>query len=306
VLKKAMASPLGAGAGEGGKGQPCEVGGGGSQQSAACKRRGPSRPPEPAKSLPIATKNFYKGVRCVAQELGSLTAKATLPCDVRGGEGPPQCAVGVLMMAVAQGLTDCKNGRLSREDEKAAASRKPQAFMLTNGRIPPTSLHKIFQCAIEGGCSRGSSREGSPPAEITSWLSCKEADQWFDAKHAQMLLSMAAGAGKSSEKVAEESLKSQEEASGAGEAGDETGGAGGKEQAGERGELSEEGSSRPPAPPPAQAGEAQAPFVHPIMSGLISAEEETRARVAAQDIGRWLRKECGSGLDAVDMQRVRG
>ena len=53
-------------------------------------KRGPSLPAAPAKSLPIATKNFFKGMRSVAQEAANMTSRANLPWDFR--EGSSSCA----------------------------------------------------------------------------------------------------------------------------------------------------------------------------------------------------------------------
>jgi len=146
------------------------------------RKRGPALPAAPAKSLPLATKNFYKGIRSVAQEAANITGRANLQTDSR--EDSPACAVGVLVMAVAHGLTDHKNGRISKEDERVAATRKPQAFILSTGQIPPSSMQKIFSCALQG---QGALREGSPPAEITSWHGHHQAEQWYASRKSEML-----------------------------------------------------------------------------------------------------------------------
>ena len=116
-------------------------------------KRGPAQPAAPAKSLPIASKNFFKGMRSVSQEAANMTSRAVVPWDT--SDGVPSCAVGVAVLAVAQGLTEHKNGRMSKEDERLAANRKPQAFLLHHGQIPLSSMQKIFSCALEGGSREG-------------------------------------------------------------------------------------------------------------------------------------------------------
>ena len=135
-----------AGGAKGADGQPR------SEEERGRGKRGPAQPAAPAKSLPIASKNFFKGMRSVSQEAANMTSRAILPWDP--SEGMPSCAVGVAVLAVAQGLTDHKNGRMSKEDERLAANRKPQAFLLHHGQIPLSSMQKIFCCAL-GGAREG-------------------------------------------------------------------------------------------------------------------------------------------------------
>jgi hypothetical protein len=172
-------------------------------------KRGPSMPAAHAKSVPIATKNFYKGMRSLAQVAANMTSRANLPCDYR--ETAPACAVGVTVLAVAQGLTEHKNGRVSKEDERIAANRKPQAFLLQLGQIPLASMHQIFRGTIEGG-----SREGSPPVDITLWTGEEEAERWFELRKCEMLANGKAGkeAGEAGEGGTGETSAEQPSASG--------------------------------------------------------------------------------------------
>jgi len=231
------------------------------------RKRGPALPAAPAKSLPLATKNFYKGIRSVAQEAANITGRANLKTDSR--EGSPACAVGVLVMAVAHGLTDHKNGRISKEDERVAATRKPQAFILSTGQIPPSSMQKIFSCALQG---QGALREGSPPAEITSWHGHHQAEQWYASRKSEMLASWKA-------------LDKFQTAEKPGEGGE-----------GCRSVVGESSAEQPAAPKQFHK--------HPIMTGLITPEQDMRTKTAAADIGKWLREECGAGLDDFDQNRV--
>ena len=113
----------------------------------------------------------------------------------------------------------------------------------------------------------------SPPADITTWQSEQQAEGWFAARKSEMMANTK-GADKA------------ERAAGG--------------EGGSAGAASAEQPPPPPAPPPLPLTK------HPIMLGLITPEQEMRAKEAAADIGKWLREECGAGLDDMDLHRVLG
>jgi hypothetical protein len=107
----------------------------------------------------------------------------------------------------------------------------------------------------------------SPPADVTCWHSEQQAERWFAMRKSEMMAN-----AKRADKAAE---KAPGEGGGAGAA-----------------------SADPPLPPLLPLAK------HPIMLGLITPEQEIRAKEAAADISKWLREECSAGLDDFDMHRV--
>ena len=256
--------PPGDGAGNGASLQPTDPS---APPAAQPRRRGPAIT-EPAKSVAIASKNFFKGMRDTMHEAASSTQRSNLPWDIRAG--PPSSVVGMMVLAVGQGLTDLKSGRTSKEDERAAAERKPRAFLLQAGNIPSSSMQKILLSAIEPGRPR----EGSPPADVTVWQDGQEAERWFADRKRERAAFVASAAKDSTESGAESTAAQADE-------------------------PSEKQRMPPPPtdlPPPTRT--------HPIMTGLITPEQEARARAATADISKWLREDCGSALDEYDMHRV--
>lgn len=265
---------------QGGAGARGQAPGDGAGNAASLQATDPSAPPaaqqrrrgpaitEPAKSVAIASKNFFKGMRDTMHEAASSTQRSNLPWDIRAG--PPSSVVGMMVLAVGQGLTDLKSGRTSKEDERAAAERKPRAFLLQAGHIPSSSMQKILLSAIEPGRPR----EGSPPADVTVWQDGQEAERWFADRKRERAAFVASAAKESAESGGESTAAQADEPSG------------------------KQRMPPPPTdlPPPART--------HPIMTGLITPEQEARARAATADISKWLREDCGSALDEYDMHRV--
>jgi hypothetical protein len=140
------------------------------------KPQSTNKPPAPAKSVATASRAFFKGLKRAVQEASNLALTANL---AQNAPGSHTCQVGIAVLAVGHGLTDNKNGRVSKEEEQRAARRKPQAFLLQDGQIPPATMQKIFRSAMEGA------REGSPPAEITVWHGMEQMDKWFARREAE-------------------------------------------------------------------------------------------------------------------------
>ncbi len=130
----------------------------------------------PAKSVAKASGVFFKGLRRAVVEASNLAMNANL---ARNSPGSHKCQVGIALLAVGHGLTDNKNGRVSKEEEARAARRKPQAFLLQDGQIPQATMQKILRTAVEG------TRAGSPPAEITTWQSIEQVEKWFARREAE-------------------------------------------------------------------------------------------------------------------------
>jgi hypothetical protein len=143
------------------------------------KPQSTNKPPTPAKSVATASRAFFKGLKRAVQEASTLALTANLPQNAPGSHS---CQVGIAVLAVGHGLTDNKNGRVSKEEEQRAARRKPQAFLLQDGQIPQATMQKIFRSAMEG------TREGSPPADITVWHGMDQMDKWFARREAERSL----------------------------------------------------------------------------------------------------------------------
>lgn len=139
------------------------------------KPQSTNKPLAPAKSVATASRAFFKGMKKAVAEACNLALTANLAAH----SGSHTCQVGIAVLAVGHGLTDNKNGRVSKEEEQRAARRKPQAFLLQDGQIPAAQIHKIFRAAVEG------TREGSPPAEITQWHGTEQMEKWFARREAE-------------------------------------------------------------------------------------------------------------------------
>ena len=142
------------------------------------KPQSTNKPLAPAKSVATASRAFFKGIKKAVSEACNLALTANLAENV-GGHA---CQVGIAVLAVGHGLTDNKNGRVSKEEEQRAARRKPQAFLLLDGQIGPSQMHKIFRSAVEG------TRECSPPAEITQWHGMDQMEKWFARREAERVV----------------------------------------------------------------------------------------------------------------------
>jgi hypothetical protein len=140
------------------------------------KPQSTNKPLAPAKSVATASRAFFKGLKRAVSEASNLALTANL---TRNSPGSQTCQVGIAVLAVGHGLTDNKNGRVSKDEEQRAARRKPQAFLLQDGQIAPGVMTKIFRAAIEG------TREGSPPAEITTWNNVMEMEKWYARREAE-------------------------------------------------------------------------------------------------------------------------
>lgn len=147
-----------------------------SQQRKGRKPHSSNKPAAPAKSVATASRAFFKGMRRAVQEASNLSLTANL---ARSAPGSHSCQVGIAVLAVGHGLTDNKNGRVSKEEEQRAARRKPQAFLMQDGQISQAVMHSVFRAAIEGP------REGSPPADITMWESTEQMEKWFARREAE-------------------------------------------------------------------------------------------------------------------------
>jgi len=146
------------------------------QQRKGRKRDSTNKAVAPAKSVAKASGVFFKGLRRAVVEASNLAMNANL---ARNSPGSHKCQVGIAVLAVGHGLTDNKNGRVSKEEEARAARRKPQAFLLQDGQIPQATMQKILRTAVEG------TRGGSPPAEITTWQSIEQVEKWFARREAE-------------------------------------------------------------------------------------------------------------------------
>ena len=229
------------------------------------KPQSANKPLAPAKSVATASRAFFKGVKRAVAEASNLALTANLAKNSPGSE---TCQVGIAVLAVGHGLTDNKNGRVSKEEEQRAARRKPQAFLLQDGQIPVATMHRIFRAAVEG------TREGSPPAEITTWHGVEQMEKWFARRDAERSMAYTYG--------------------------------------GSRGSGSDQGEPSMLPDPRAYtdfprdwgAGPKSPHLLHDAIPGpWFPPAEELRTKCPA-DISKWLREECQGGLDEEDVSKL--